>query len=130
MDCDQLTRQDAPKCWRCGTETPHWLRVLPVPRSTDTVWCMHCFIEVHARFDDPGSEHPVKVEVDIAILLLVASAELPKVGGGFGGQYAPRLLREGWILEGGDVPVPEEEIGRLRFWWPRFMARLEEDLLS
>ena len=102
----------------------------PVPRASDIVWCIHCYVEVNGRFDDPNSEQTVTVEVDMEILLHVASAELPKVASEFGGRYAPVLLRRGWILEGGDVPVPAEEIERLRHWWPQFMAWCEEDIGS
>lgn len=130
MNCEQPDKKLSPTCWRCGTETPHWLRVYPVPRTSNIVWCIHCFVEIHARFDDPDTEQPMTVEVDLEILIYVAFHELPKVESEFGGRYAPRLLREGWTLEGGDEPVPAKEIERLRHWWPQFMSQYESDLGS
>ena len=70
------------------------------------------------------------VEIDMELLLTIAFQELPKVRGISGGEHTPRLLREGWVLEGGDEPVPATELARMRHWWPRFMDEAEGDLLS
>ena len=130
MDCDHSAQNESSTCWRCGTETPFWLRVYPVPRSSNILWCLHCYVEVHANFDKSNSEQLVMVEVDMEILLYIASAEPPKVESGFGSRHVPRLLHSGWILEGDEEPVPEREMQRLRHWWPQFMAWCEADLGS
>ena len=121
-----LPQEDAAMCWRCGTEVDDWLRVLPVPRATDTMWCLHCYIEVHARLDaDSSNEESVTVEIDIDLLLYVATDLPPKVSDGVGKSTVPRLMRDGWELEGGSLEVPTAEVERLRLWWPRLMAHLE-----
>ena len=127
MNCAQvLPQEDAAMCWRCGTEVDEWLQVLPIPRATETVWCIHCYIEVHARLDDDSStRRSVTVEVDIYLLLYVATTQLPKVVDRFGTRYAPRMISGRWELEGGDIPVPTTELERLRHWWPQLMRRWE-----
>lgn len=117
---------DAATCWRCGTEIENWLRVLPVPRVTDTSSCVHCYVEVHGRLDDDSdSRLSVTVEVDMEALLYIATGQLPKVWDEFGNVCLPRVMWGRWNLEGGDVEVPAAELERLRRWWPQLMAYWE-----
>ena len=127
MDCAQiLPHEDAVICWRCGTEVDRWLQILPVPRSTNTIWCAHCYIEVVARLDaDSSTGLTVTVEVEISLLFYVVNGQPPKVTDEFGTRTVPRLMRGRWELEGGGHEVPAAEVDRLRHWWPQLMAYWE-----